>query len=1045
MALEQIGLEAVIQDANFQAGIKRYIAGLAQANTSTSITADSTSSLGRIMETAIGSAIGFLTATAIPAMIRGLENMSSAVLGLSADYELTMSRISGLTATTAEQMQFLNTAVLDMAKDFPQSADELAQALYFISSSGYQGADAMNILRASAKAAAGGLGETKTIADAITSALNAYGASSSDAARYTDILVAAVREGKGEPDALAGAIGRVLPVASAMGVGFEEITASIATMTNTGLSAEEAATALRGTLSALLAPAAQSKDALSSLGLTTDDLRKSIREKGLLSTLNELVTLAGGSFSYTTELTDKQRASIDKLTTTIGTQKTQLSIYQQELQKLIDKHGEDSIQVQKKRLQIDKLSTSIAANQGNIDSMNASVGKTVTGNRDMFETLDLIIPNIRALTGVLSTSVAQGDSYVEILDAMKNATGATDKAFETASKTWDFQTKQLKNNFDIIKISIGAPLLEAFKPAIQAATDFIQQLSETGQIKAFAESLAEVASNILPLIQGFADTAKDFADTGDLGVVFDDLNEMIPGLKENLGDVQKIILDLFRGISPQANETFTTLGEKAYEIGKEIMPFVNEQIAKFGAWWNENGPLVSEYISVIIKDFGTFAGIVLDSWMVIAPVLDGLITLVLDIAKIVMQVRIGKWSEAWKSMGKLVANFAEAVKKTILGFGNWVASWFKTNLDNILKTWSNNWNMLKGIVAAVIKNITKSISDWLTGIVKDIKDKFDSALDTVRSVWRSIGIALQKAISDMYKYVTSGLEGIRQTLQAVWNFIFLDTGTKWKLITGVVSSALDNAKAFFSDKLNTLKNIIAGVWQSIQDAAKTAWNNLVQTIVGLIQSIPTAVRWIVSQLSSIGTSIVDAIKNGIINVWYSVTGVAGILSNLLGGLAGYVFSGNLLNDIMAIGGNIISAIRSGIINAWYSGTSIVSSLVNLLSNLVTDLWTGNLWTRIQAAGSRIIDNIISGIQSNWSRFVEWLQNAIGGIFGSSYSVSSTKSSQAFSALNALSPQAVTQYSSTTSTSNTFNLYVSSIAPTSTVVQDFATMQAIASV
>ncbi|BCV00221.1 MAG: hypothetical protein CM15mV33_840 [uncultured marine virus] len=62
------------------------------------------------------------------------------------------------------------------ASETGRGPQELADAMFFIASAGLRGATAMEVLNASAKAAAIGLGQTKAVADAATSAVNAYGA-----------------------------------------------------------------------------------------------------------------------------------------------------------------------------------------------------------------------------------------------------------------------------------------------------------------------------------------------------------------------------------------------------------------------------------------------------------------------------------------------------------------------------------------------------------------------------------------------------------------------------------------------------------------------------------------------------------------------------------------------------------------------------------------------------------------------------------------------------------------------------------------------------
>lgn len=228
---------------------------------------------------------------------RSVVGMGAAFVGLAlavkaaADFtkfETTMVRTITLGGLTEDQMQRTSAEILDVAVALGKGPQELAEALYFTVSAGIDAADAMDVVTVAAKASAIGLGDTQTVADTLTSVLNAYGTENITAARAADILTTAVREGKGEADAIAGAIGRVIPIASEMGVSFEQVAAGIAAMTRTGLDADEAVTALRGTLSAMLNPTAQAAELLDSVGLSTDALRASIADKGLLGTLTDL-------------------------------------------------------------------------------------------------------------------------------------------------------------------------------------------------------------------------------------------------------------------------------------------------------------------------------------------------------------------------------------------------------------------------------------------------------------------------------------------------------------------------------------------------------------------------------------------------------------------------------------------------------------------------------------------------------------------------------------------------------------------------------------
>jgi TP901 family phage tail tape measure protein len=103
--------------------------------------------------------------------------------------------------------------------------------------------------------------------------MNAYGSDVLSAAQATDILASAIREGKLEPAALAGVMGPLLPIASDMGVQFDEVGAALAAMSKTGTDAAMGATQLKNIMTALLKPTVGAEKALGEMGLSSEGLR----------------------------------------------------------------------------------------------------------------------------------------------------------------------------------------------------------------------------------------------------------------------------------------------------------------------------------------------------------------------------------------------------------------------------------------------------------------------------------------------------------------------------------------------------------------------------------------------------------------------------------------------------------------------------------------------------------------------------------------------------------------------------------------------------
>lgn len=212
----------------------------------------------------------------------------AAATGMAMSFNHSMSLIGSLVGASGQQMDQYRKGVLQLARDGPIGPKALADALYFVTSSGFKGAAALDVLKASSRAAAAGLGSTSDVADAVTSAVNAYGAANLTASQATDVLLATVREGKAEPTELAQSIGRVIAPAQNMGITFGEVGGALAGLSLTGLDAAEAVTGLRGIIGSFLGPGKQAKEVMTDFGLSAAGIRKSIDDDGLLTTLQHL-------------------------------------------------------------------------------------------------------------------------------------------------------------------------------------------------------------------------------------------------------------------------------------------------------------------------------------------------------------------------------------------------------------------------------------------------------------------------------------------------------------------------------------------------------------------------------------------------------------------------------------------------------------------------------------------------------------------------------------------------------------------------------------
>lgn len=211
------------------------------------------------------------------------------------DFEKSMGKIVALVGLSREEVNEMKGAVLELSGETAKAPEELADALFVVTSAGLKGEAAIDALTASAKASAAGLGETADIARAVAGSVNAYGKANLSAAKATDVIVATARAGNFETSQFAGAIGRVLPMAKQAGASLEEMGGAVALLTRTNGDAAMSVTQIQALFKAFVVPTQEAVTELDKMGMTASDLRDKISQDGLVSAMNDLDESLGGN------------------------------------------------------------------------------------------------------------------------------------------------------------------------------------------------------------------------------------------------------------------------------------------------------------------------------------------------------------------------------------------------------------------------------------------------------------------------------------------------------------------------------------------------------------------------------------------------------------------------------------------------------------------------------------------------------------------------------------------------------------------------------
>jgi TP901 family phage tail tape measure protein len=243
-----------------------------------------------------------LVAMAAAAAASGLFEMGKQTIA----FDKGMRNVNSIAQLSEGRLAKLGQQVLKLGGKTAQQPETLAAGLYDLVSSGFDAHDSLKILASSARAATAGLTTTEVSTGAVAAVLNAYHLPASKAKLVSDQLFRTVDRGVISFEDLASNVGDVLPFASSLGIGLDQVGASIATMTKAGISAPETMTRIKAVMTTMLKPGVALSKTLKQQGYESGEAL--IKAKGFQGSLDLLAKTTGGSKEQMAKLFPNVRA-----------------------------------------------------------------------------------------------------------------------------------------------------------------------------------------------------------------------------------------------------------------------------------------------------------------------------------------------------------------------------------------------------------------------------------------------------------------------------------------------------------------------------------------------------------------------------------------------------------------------------------------------------------------------------------------------------------------------------------------------------------------
>ena len=214
----------------------------------------------------------------------GAAAMGAASVKAATDLDKSIREVATLTGGAGKDIDRLRGKVLDLSASMGTDAVESTQALYQAISAGVPEENAFTFLQVASKAAIGGVTNTATAVDGITTVINAWGLETSDAEAVADSFFTTVKGGKTTFEQLSRRMSNVAPIAAAAGVSFQEVNAALEAMTKQGIPTAEATTQLRQIMAELQKPSTELQAALDGIGISSG--KAALETHGLSGVLN---------------------------------------------------------------------------------------------------------------------------------------------------------------------------------------------------------------------------------------------------------------------------------------------------------------------------------------------------------------------------------------------------------------------------------------------------------------------------------------------------------------------------------------------------------------------------------------------------------------------------------------------------------------------------------------------------------------------------------------------------------------------------------------
>lgn len=294
--------------------------------------------------------------------------------------------------------------------------------------------------------------------------------------------------------------------------------------------------------------------------------------------------------------------------------------------------------------------------------------------------------------------------------------------------------------------------------------------------------------------------------------------------------------------------------------------------------------------------------------------------------------------------------------------------------------------ILQGIIDGIVQALPGLPDFMQSDVVQGLADAWSPVIDKLREIGDTLAPYVQPALEHLWQVMQDSLIPALERLGEACAYFFeqLEPYAPYIMYTLVAAldlliftlSAIIDIIAAVINIVGTIIQVMSAFVDALQHPKRTL-DELGRAMLGIVgvmsRDLQTALQNLVQVLLGMGGNLIMGLVTGIRERGGMIADVfLGFLDEMVAAVKGFLGIASPSTVFQGIGGDIIAGLYNGLVSMWYSVTGFIYSIPgNILAAL------GNMGNLLYNAGWNVLMGFYNGAVAAWNTMTGWL-SSIGG-------------------------------------------------------------------